>query len=228
MVRLEKQIAQLGLASRREAKSLISEGFVSVNGEIITNPGHGIHPTRDKIVVKENPENKKEYILLYKPVGVETNKTAKHLKDIHDKYPEFAHLSPIGRLDTVSGGLIILSNDGTLTKALTKVNSGIGKTYLVTIKEKVKQSSLDEMERGILLNGIKTKPCKTKKISDNSFEIILHEGRKHQIRQMCDHVKWTVESLIRIAIGNIKIEKLKSGEFIKLTQKQVEELKKTR
>lgn len=228
LVRLEKQIAQLGLASRREAKSLISGGFVTVNGETTTNPGHGIHPTRDKISIKEDPKNKKEYILLYKPVGIETNKTTSHLKDIHEMYPQFAHLSPIGRLDTASGGLIILSNDGTLTKVLTAVNSKIGKTYLVEIKEKVKQSNLSEMEDGIMLHGIKTKPCKTKKVSENQFEIILHEGRKHQIRQMCDAVKWTVASLTRIAIGNIKIEKLKPGAFVKLTQKEIEVLKKTR
>lgn len=225
LTRLEKHIATLGLASRREAKDLILKGLVKVNGQVIKNTGYGIDPIKDKVTVGVDNKNPKEYILFYKPRGVETNSTAKHLKDIHDVLPRHTHLAPIGRLDAESEGLILLSNDGTLTKALTKIDSHIGKTYMVTIQERVTDAHLRTMSTGIVLDGTKTKPAETRKMSDHSFTIILHEGRKHQIRRMCAHVKWTVTELKRIAIGTITIGNMRPGETRSLSQKDVQQLK---
>jgi pseudouridine synthase len=225
LVRLEKHIAQLGLASRREAKDLILKGLVKVNGEIITNPGHGFNTSTDTVTVKVDLDNPKEYILLYKPRGIETNKTGEILKDIHDTYPEYAHLSPIGRLDAESEGLIILSNDGVLAKMLTQQETHVGKTYKVTVREYVHDEACQSMAEGILLDGIPTKPAKVEKVDDHTFTIVLHEGRKHQIRRMADAVKLTVESLVRIAIGNIELGIMKSGNARNLTESEISCLK---
>ena len=163
--------------------------------------------------------------MLYKPRGIETNKTAEHLQDIHDVYPELKHLAPIGRLDADSEGLIILSNDGVLAKHLTQVDTHVGKTYRVTVREVVMQSAVSVMSEGILLDGVKTKPAEMVRESDHMFTIVLHEGRKHQIRRMADAVKLTVESLVRVGIGGIGCEGLESGGFRYLSQDEVNEIK---
>ncbi len=221
LIRLEKHIAQLGLASRREAKDLIARGFVSVNGQVVTNPGYGFDVTKDTVSVRQDPDQAKEYILLYKPRGIETNKTSDHLQDIHDVFPQLSHLSPIGRLDAESEGLIILTNDGTLTKVLTQQETHVGKTYKVTVREFVSEDACMTMASGIMLDGVPTKPAEVQKIDDHTFTIVLHEGRKHQIRRMADAVKLTVERLVRIAIGGVEVGQMKSGESRGLSEDEV-------
>ncbi len=222
--RLERAIAHQGLASRREAKVLIVDGAVSVNGQIITEPGFAIDPTKDKIEIK-GLVNKESY-LIYKPRGIETNKTSPNSKDLHDLLPKLSALSPIGRLDKDSEGLIIMSNDGTLTKALTQEDSNVGKTYVVVVRENISDTSLERMRKGIVLDKIKTKPAEVSRLSRTSFSIVLHEGRKHQIRRMCDACRLTIESLTRIAISHLTIAGMKSGSVKKLTSKDIELLKK--
>lgn len=221
--RLEKIIAQRGLASRREAKALIGEGKVTVNGKVVTEPGFGIDPDTAHIELKDITT--KESYLLYKPRGIETSKTSRNSKDIHDVFPKLAHLSPIGRLDKDSEGLIILSNDGTLTKALTQEHFSVGKTYRVTVKEFVSDAALQKMSHGIVLDKVKTKPAVTKRVSRMVFDITLHEGRKHQIRRMCDACKLTIESLVRIGIGHLKSTGMKAGNVKKLSPQDIADLK---
>lgn len=115
--RLERVIAHMGLASRREAKELIKSGQVLVNGKTIRESGFGVDVAKDKITVRENKNATKEAILVYKPRGIETSKTSGDNTDIHERLPTLKHLSPIGRLDKDSEGLIILTNDGTLSRA---------------------------------------------------------------------------------------------------------------
>ncbi|HEY0980222.1 MAG TPA: pseudouridine synthase [Candidatus Paceibacterota bacterium] len=222
--RLERAIAHQGLASRREAKALILAGQVTVNGTVIKETGYGIKPT-DTIDIKGVSTAKKEAVLLYKPRGLETTKTLPKAKDIKDKFPKLAHLSPVGRLDKESEGLIILTNDGTLTRALTKENASVDKEYLVTVRENITDASLEKMAKGIMLDKIKTKSTTTKRVSRYSFTIVLHEGRKHQIRRMCAACKLTVESLVRIRIGHLLSSGMKSGSIKKLSPSDIELLK---
>jgi pseudouridine synthase len=222
LVRLEKHIAQLGLASRREAKDLILKGLVQVNGDVVINPGHGFNTAIDTVTVQVDLDNPKEYILLYKPRGIETNKTGTVLRDIHDMYPEYTHLSPIGRLDAESEGLIILSNDGVLAKKLTQQETHIGKTYHVTVREVVTEDMCATMANGILLDGVLTKKAEVHKLSDHTFSIVLYEGRKHQIRRMADAVHLTVERLVRVAIGSIKADSMASGDVRVLTEDEIQ------
>ncbi len=221
--RLERHIAHLGLASRREAKSLILEGKILVNNKKVINPGFAVHPEKDKIKISGIEE--KESLILYKPRGIETNSTSEKSKDIKSSFPKLAHLSPIGRLDKESEGMIILSNDGTLTKALTQKEHIVEKEYLVTVRENIFPGILKKMEQGIIIDKIKTLPAKTKMISKNSFNITLIEGRKHQIRRMCAACKLTIESLVRIRIGHLNIGKMKPGNVKPLKQEDILRLK---
>lgn len=223
--RLEKHLAQSGLTSRREAKSLIQKGLVTVNGKTIREPGFGITPT-DMIKIMGGSQESKETLLFYKPRGIETVKTDPANTDIHDRFPQFKHLNPIGRLDKDSEGLILLSNDGVLTRIITGPGSTTEKEYRVTVREDVMPALLSKMEQGILLDKVRTKPCTTQKLGQHEYTITLTEGRKHQVRRMANACKFTVTKLVRIRIGNLTIGKMTSGNFKKLTSDQISDIKK--
>ncbi len=224
--RLERALAHQGLASRREAKALIASGNVRVNGKVVTEPGFGVVLDRDTIELA-GEQGKKETYLLFKPVGIETTATSPKAKDIHRAYPKLAHLSPIGRLDKETEGLIILTNDGTLTKALTQEGSLVGKTYRVTVRENVADSALERMSRGIMLDDQMTRPAAVVRKSRTSFEITLHEGRKHQIRRMADACKLTIEGLVRTKIGHLTSAGMKPGNAKKLSPADIALLKQS-
>lgn len=224
--RLERAIAHEGFASRREAKELIKKGLVSVNGTVVKETGFGIVLGKDAITVATDTQQQKEALLIYKPRGIETTKTTPAGIDIHDRFNGMDHLSPVGRLDKESEGLIIMTNDGTLTRALTKEHSTVEKEYLVTVREPITPEKLKRLETGIKLDGVMTKPAITKKVSKSSFTIILTEGRKHQIRRMCDACHLTIESLIRIRIGPLRIGAMKPGFVKRIPEKEIVVLKK--
>jgi 23S rRNA pseudouridine2605 synthase len=227
--RLERAIAHDGLASRREAKALINEGSVKVNGKIIKEPGYGIKVGVDVIDIKGGASLEgKETILVYKPRGIETSKTTDKAEDLHDYFPKFKHLAPIGRLDKESEGLILMSNEGTLARALTQENSAISKTYVVTVRENVTDQTIAKMTNGIMLDKVKTKPAIVQRLSRTSFSIVLHEGRKHQIRRMADACHLTVEDLVRTDIGFLNIGSMKEGSVRKIAKADVEKLKNTK
>jgi pseudouridine synthase len=226
--RLERYLAHSGAASRREAKGLITTGQVLVNNKKITEPGYGINPSKDTISINGNPQANKESILFYKPRGIETSATVKGAADIASRYSKFAHLSPIGRLDKDSDGLIILSNDGTLARALTQENSHVEKEYLVETREVVTDTALQRMAQGIKLDGVMTQKAQTSRKGRTSFTIVLTEGRKHQIRRMCDACRLTITSLTRIRIGHLKkASSMIPGNYKPLTEKDVLLLKST-
>jgi pseudouridine synthase len=224
--RLEKHLAATGICSRREAKEFINKGLVLVNGIVIREPGHGVSVT-DDITVKHDKIAPRETILFYKPRGVETVATSPESIDIKKKYPKFAHLSPIGRLDKNTDGLILLSNDGTLTKYLTSEDTLIDKEYLVKVREAVLPEDLAKMARGIKLDGTMTLPAVTKRVDRHSFTIVLREGRRHQVRRMCDACSLTVHALTRIRIGHLKaMGRMSGGNSKKLTDIDLAKLRK--
>ena len=223
--RLEKHLANTGLCSRRQAKEFIAKGLVLVNGDIIKEPGHGIALT-DTVTVKHDKIAPRETILLYKPRGIETVATSPDSIDIKKKYPKFAHLSPIGRLDKNTDGLILLSNDGTLTKYLTGAESHVDKEYLVKVREAVLPEDLARMARGIKLDGTVTLPAVTVRVDRHSFKITLREGRRHQVRRMCDACNLTVHALTRIRIGHLRVMgRMSAGNTKTLTDIDLKKLR---
>ena len=226
MERLERYMAHIGIASRREAKEFINKGLVTVNGKVVREPGHGIKPDVDKVKIAGGVLENKETILFYKPRGIETVKTSPDAIDIHDKFPQFKHLAPIGRLDKDSEGLILLSNDGVLARTVTGENSTIDKEYRVTVREDVIPAVLQKMEHGMKIEKIITKPCVAKKVAQNEFAIVLHEAHKHQVRRMANACKLTVTRLVRVRIGELTIGKMTAGNFKKIPNDLILEMKK--
>lgn len=223
--RLEKYMAHTGLASRREAKDLVLRGAVMVNKKNVREPGFAINPGKDIVTLKGEKLPEKETFLLFKPRGVETNATIPGVTDLKKRFPKLAHLSPIGRLDKDSTGLILMSNDGTLARALTQADSRIEKEYLVTVREEVNDDKLRRMASGIMIDKIMTKEATVERRGRSVFSIILKEGRKHQIRRMCDACHLTITSLVRIRIGHLLAGKMIAGNVKYVEPKEVEKLK---
>ncbi|WP_300365546.1 pseudouridine synthase [Brachyspira sp.] len=222
-MRLNKYIASLNIASRREADRLIQNGYVKVNGEIINNPATQVDEN-DKVECNIDKENK-IYIKLNKPVGYVVSSNKKEGKPIYDLVKnDFNDIYPVGRLDKDSKGLIILTNDGVFAKKIIGENTNCEKEYYVKVNDNIPDGALKKLEYGISLDGQKLKPAKIKRINKNSFNIILTEGKNRQIRRMCQKVGFEVIILKRLRIANILLNDLKEKEFIHLSENEIKSI----
>ena len=220
-MRLNKYIASLNIASRREADNLIKDGKVKVNGEIILNPATQVSEN-DKVECLKD-EEKKIYIKLNKPRGyvVSTNKDeGKTIYELLDN--KLKGVYPVGRLDKDSNGLILITNDGVFAKKIIGENTNCEKEYYVKVNDNIPDGALKKLEYGISLDGKKLKPTKTKRVAKNSFNIILTEGRNRQIRRMCQKIGFEVIILKRLRINNIFLNELKEGKFEYLTKEEID------
>lgn len=221
-MRLNKYIAYLNIASRREADKLIKDGKVKVNGEIIINPAIQV-AENDKIICDiENYKNEKIYIKLNKPVGYVVSNNKKEGKPIYKLLDEkLKKLYPVGRLDKDSKGLILFTNDGIFSRKIIGEESECEKEYYVKLEGNISDGALKKLEFGISLDGKKLKPAIVKRVSKNSFNIILKEGRNRQIRRMCENVGFEVILLKRLRISNIYLNDLQEGKFEYLTKDEI-------
>lgn len=221
-MRLNKYIAYLNIASRREADKLIKDGKVKVNGEIIINPAIQV-VENDKIICDiENYKNEKIYIKLNKPVGYVVSNNKKEGKPIYKLLDEnLKKLYPVGRLDKDSKGLILFTNDGVFSRKIIGEESECEKEYYVKLEGNISDGALKKLEFGISLDGKKLKPAIVKRVSKNSFNIILKEGRNRQIRRMCEKVGFEVILLKRLRISNIYLNDLQEGKFEYLTKDEI-------
>ena len=221
-MRLNKYIAYLNIASRREADKLIKDGKVKVNGEIIINPAIQVGEN-DKIICDiEDYKNEKIYIKLNKPVGYVVSNNKKEGKPIYKLLDErLKKLYPVGRLDKDSKGLILFTNDGVFSRKIIGEESECEKEYYVKLEGNISDGALKKLEFGISLDGKKLKPAIVKRVSKNSFNIILKEGRNRQIRRMCEKVGFEVILLKRLRISNIYLNDLQEGKFEYLTKDEI-------
>lgn len=221
-MRLNKYIAYLNIASRREADKLIKDGKVKVNGEIIINPAIQV-VENDKIICDiENYKNEKIYIKLNKPVGYVVSNNKKEGKPIYKLLDEkLKKLYPVGRLDKDSKGLILFTNDGIFSRKIIGEESECEKEYYVKLEGNISDGALKKLEFGISLDGKKLKRAIVKRVSKNSFNIILKEGRNRQIRRMCEKVGFEVILLKRLRISNIYLNGLQEGKFEYLTKDEI-------
>ncbi|MCW5959442.1 MAG: rRNA pseudouridine synthase [Pyrinomonadaceae bacterium] len=232
--RLQKLIAQAGIASRRKAEVLIQEGEVSVNGEIVTELGTKADPETDHIKVGGkliNPileKREKVYILLNKPKGYLSSAADPEDRPlVVDLIPKkFGSVHPVGRLDFNTEGLIIITNDGQFTN-LVASSKKIPKVYEVKVKGLPNANAINKLRRGVRLeDGFKTAPATITELKSTPkngwYEVVLHEGHNQQIRKMFDSIGNSVVKLRRTAIGHIKEESLKPGEFRFLTPSEVQ------
>lgn len=229
MERLQKIIANRGYCSRRKAEELIQKGKVKVNGEIITALGTKVSE-KDEIIIDGNvlSYEQKEYYLLYKPRGIITStRDEKERKTVIDLIPTKARIYPVGRLDYDTSGILLLTNDGELTNALIHPRNEIDKVYVAKVKGLVTPADLKKLSVGVIVDGKKTSKAKAKlkkydkKANTSIVELIIHEGRNHQVKKMFEALGYEVLKLKREQFGFLTLSGLKSGEYRRLTPKEV-------
>lgn len=231
--RLQKIIAAAGIASRRKAEEMITAGQVAVNGHVVTELGTKADPEKDHIKVRGRllsslKDQEKIYILLNKPVGYLTSRSDPQKRQlvtdlVGPSYGSKVH--PVGRLDLNTEGLILLTNDGEFTNLITHASHHVPKVYEVKVKGKPSTVQINKLSRGVLIDGVKTAPTQIRLMEETEtnawYEVTLHEGRNQQIRKMFDSIGHSVVKLRRIAIGFLKEEKMKPGEFRFLREAEV-------
>lgn len=234
LIRLQKHMADCGVASRRKSEELIAAGKVKVNGKVAAI-GDKIDPKKDTISVngrKLVKETNYVYIMLNKPRGyVTTMSDEMDRKCVAELVADIGkRIYPIGRLDRDSEGLLLFTNDGEFANAMTHPSRHISKTYRVSVKPAITDEQITILTSSMMINGRKTLPAEVRIINKeddkSSLEIILYEGRNRQIRRLCEEAGLETARLKRLAIGQLNLGHLKVGEYRHLTHDEVSLLKR--
>lgn len=233
-VRLNKFMGQSGLCSRREADALIAEGLVSIDGEIVHDAGRKIEPGQTLSLADRATQTLAQgmTVILHKPVGYVSGQpepgkipavrllTAANRIGDGSVPARDAILPPIGRLDEDSRGLLLLSSDGVVAKAVIGPDSDLDKEYLVEVAGPVTETKLSRLRHGLSLDGRVLRPARVTQVEPQRLRFILREGRKRQIRRMCDLVDLRVVDLLRIRIGPIRLDGLDEGRWRVVTAQE--------
>ncbi len=230
-MRLQKYMADCGVASRRASEQLILEGRVTVNGVTVTELGTKVEEG-DKVQfdgVTITPQKKKVYIMLYKPDKVmSTASDPEGRTTVLDLVDEKVRLYPVGRLDYHTEGLILLVNDGDAAYHLTHPKFEIEKEYLAVIQGEISREEVLKLQAGVIIDGEKTAEAKVRvtEITDHttSLSVIIHEGRNRQVRKMFEAINKKVIHLTRVRHGELMLSGLKPGQWRHLTDKEIEYL----
>lgn len=226
-IRINKFIASCGVCSRRNADAIVLEGRVKVNGKVVTELGKKI-TNNDIVEVDNNPislETKKIYIMLNKPKGyVTTSKEQFNRPSVLDLIDANERVFPVGRLDMDSEGLILLTNDGEFTNRIIHPTKHVSKTYYVELEKEIYDEQIEILRQGVDIGGYITRPAKVKKLNNKKLEIIIYEGKNRQVRKMCMAVGNKVKRLERIAIGDLTLQNLKSGEYKFLEDNEINKI----
>ena len=234
--RLQKYLAQCGVASRRKCEELILQGRVQVNGVTVTELGTKINPEKDKIKFdgKDIKQSQKlVYILLNKPIGYVTTADDQFGRDtVLDLVKVKERIVPVGRLDMYTSGALILTNDGDFVYQVTHPKHEIEKTYTVTIKGIVQNSEVEQLRSGVKIDDYITKTARVRILKTDTekdisrLEITIHEGKNRQVRKMCEAVGRKVLALHRSKIGGIGVKDIELGKWRYLTANEVQQILK--
>lgn len=230
---LERVISKAGLGSRTEARSWIGAGRVRVNGKVIRTPDHWVDFKRDRVTFDGRPvrPGAKIYVLLYKPKGyLTTYKDPEGRPTVYDLIRDVgAYVSPVGRLDLDTSGLLLLTNDTRLAERLTNPDHEVPKTYHVKCATLLTDEQIERLRRGVELSDGPTRPARVRRIRDSArhsfIEITITEGRNRQVRRMLEAVDSKVLKLVRTAIGPLAIGSLAIGSWRRLTREEVARLR---
>ena len=241
-IRLQKILSTAGIASRRAAEELITQGRVSVNGVTVAELGSKADPERDDIRVdgrRVKTPARRRYFLMYKPKGFITSRSDPQRRptviDILAKHGIRDYVYPVGRLDYDSEGLLILTSDGELAALLTHPSHGVGREYEVRVLGAPDDHEIERIARGVVVDGRRTAPADVQRTKvfegrdghvETLLSIVIHEGRNRQVRRMCESIGHPVVRLRRVAIGPITDARLRPGDFRELTAEEVAALKK--
>lgn len=232
LIRLDKYLADMGLGTRSQVKDLIKKGKININGIVIKDGNLKVDSDKDIVYFEGNPivYEEFEYYMLNKPAGVISASNDKHEKTVVDLIIEKKRddLFPIGRLDKDTEGLLIISNDGELSHNLLSPKKHVDKTYYAELDKPLSKEKANEVCEGVFIEaGVKSMPALLEYIDDTKVYLTIHEGKFHQVKKMFHAVGCEVTYLKRISMGPLKLdEKLKLGEYRKLTADEVEALKK--
>ena len=233
LMRLQKYLAQSGVASRRASEKLIAEGHVTVNGQKITEMGVQVEET-DQVAVDGklvHLEEEKHYLLYNKPIGeVTTVSDPEGRPTVLDKFREYpVRLVPAGRLDFDSEGLLLLTNDGDVIQRVLHPSHEVEKSYLTKVSNHLTQEELMRIKTGVMLDGRMTSPARVRLIKEETFAttvlVSIHEGRNRQVRRMFDAIGHQVVSLKRVRFGPLQLGDLQRGNWRYLTDEEVQKLK---
>lgn len=231
LIRLQKAMADAGVASRRKSEEIIASGRVKINGQT-AKIGDKIS-SKDKITLDGEPivaAKNKVYLLLHKPRGfittMQDEQGRKCVASLISDLPE--RIYPVGRLDKDSEGLLLMTNDGDFANKIMHPTKHIPKTYRVTVRPSITDEQLNKIATGIVIDGRKTLPARVKVLQEEPgrvvLEIILYEGRNREIRKMCEALGLEVARLKRTAIGGVKLGMLKQGSYRELTANEMKNL----
>jgi 23S rRNA pseudouridine2605 synthase len=229
-VRLAKFLAHAGVASRRAADRLVAEGRVSVGGEVVTDPAREVDE-RSGVKVDGEPvaAEPREVHLLNKPEGVVSTARDTHDRPtVVDLVSSERRLYPVGRLDADTTGLILLTNDGELAERLTHPRYEVERVYRARVAPApVPEGALRALREGVELDDGPAAPARVRQLEPGTLEIAIHEGRKRQVRRMCEAVGHTVAALERVAFGPLRLGRLRPGESRLLDLAEVDRLRKS-
>ena len=226
--RLNKYLSEIGHCSRRAADKLIDQGRIQVNGKAVVM-GQKVSP-QDHIevdgILVENHQEGSVYIAFNKPKGIVCTTDTRVEKDNIIDYINYpSRIFPIGRLDKMSEGLILLTNDGDIVNKILRARNNHEKEYIVTVNKPVTEEFVEKMGSGVPILDTVTKPCFVEQIHKKQFRIILTQGLNRQIRRMCEFLEYRVVELKRVRIMNLKLD-TKVGRYRDLTKKEMMELRK--
>ena len=234
-MRLEKYIATSGITSRRAAKKSIQTGAVTVNGELVLVPGHPINVETDSVEFegkRVEPLTEHIYLMLNKPAGYVTTRRDERgrptVMNLVSDLPDTIY--PIGRLDLETEGLLLFTNDGDFTHQLLHPSHEIEKTYLVWANGVPRDDAVQRLRQGVTIPSGTTAPARVKRLkvskdgTSTKFEVVIHEGKKRQVRLMFKAVGYSVIRLKRVRIGSLQLGNLPSGQYRFLTPEEISEL----
>ena len=232
--RLQKYLARSGVASRRHSEELIAEGHVKVNGKTVNTMGYLVNPEKDRIQVDGRlvkPVTSYRYYMLNKPMEVvSTCSDPQGRSTVLDYLPDDARLYPIGRLDYMTEGLLLVTNDGELANSLMHPKKEVKKKYLVETKGLLTDMKKEKLEKGVKLEDGITRPADVQiefaSEELSKFYLTIHEGKNRQVRRMCEAVGLKVDYLCRVQEGGIRLGNLGVGQYRKLTDVEIEKLKR--
>jgi 23S rRNA pseudouridine2605 synthase len=228
-MRLAKHLAHAGVASRRAAEGLIGDGRVTVDGKVVRDPARDV--TGDEAITVDGeairaPGARVVYAL-NKPAGVVSTAHDTHgRRTVVDLVPSSRRLYPVGRLDADTTGLILLTNDGDLAYALTHPRFEVPRTYRAKVEGRPGERALRTLRQGVELEDGRTAPARVRLAGAHELELTIHEGRKRQVRRMCEAVGHRVVALQRIAFGPLRLGDLRPGHHRRLTAAEVERLRR--
>ena len=227
-MRLGKHLAHAGIASRRASEALVADGRVTVDGAVITDPARDVTGAEAIAVDGElvrGPGTRVVYAL-HKPAGVVSTAADTHGRPtVVDLVPTGQRLYPVGRLDAESTGLILLTNDGDLAYTLTHPRFEVPRTYRARVDGRPSERALRALREGVVLDDGLTAPAQVRLVGGHELELTIHEGRKRQVRRMCEAVGHRVVDLRRVAFGPLRLGELSIGRHRRLTAAEVQRLR---